>query len=373
MTRLGRHGRLRIAVPGVAAAVVLVIAATGALVYTHMSRAAGSTADRSARTLAERFLHGWVDSDGRVVRPDQGGDSVSEGQAYGMLLAVAAGDQGTFRRIWTWTRTQLRQSDGLLAWRWVDGRVADRQSAADADVDAAQALFLAGTRFHDAADTRDAQLLAAAVMAHDTAPISGGRLLAAGPWAVTSTVILNPSYVSSGAARALAGQTSDARWNEVGAGMLAVDSTLLSHGRLPPDWAAVSSVRAASAVAARSAPTQSGPGRYGLDAPRLLIRLATSCDQRDRALAASTASTIGPADAPAIRGLDGRAEVTWRHPITAVAVAAVDTAAGHKAAAVAALAIADKEQASAPTYYGAAWVALGQTLLTTNLLANCPS
>ena len=34
------------------------------------------------------FLRRYVDGDGRVVRRDQGGDTVSEGQAYGMLIAA---------------------------------------------------------------------------------------------------------------------------------------------------------------------------------------------------------------------------------------------------------------------------------------------
>ena len=36
---------------------------------------------------ADRFLAGYVTGDGRVIRRDQGGDIVSEGQAYGMLIA----------------------------------------------------------------------------------------------------------------------------------------------------------------------------------------------------------------------------------------------------------------------------------------------
>jgi endoglucanase len=48
-------------------------------------------------------LASYVRPDGRVARPDQGDDTVSEGQAYGLLLAEANGDDATFRRIWGWT------------------------------------------------------------------------------------------------------------------------------------------------------------------------------------------------------------------------------------------------------------------------------
>nr|WP_235733865.1 glycosyl hydrolase family 8 [Mycolicibacterium austroafricanum] len=36
------------------------------------------------------MLSRYVESDGRVVRHDEGGDVVSEGQAYGMLIAAAS-------------------------------------------------------------------------------------------------------------------------------------------------------------------------------------------------------------------------------------------------------------------------------------------
>jgi endo-1,4-beta-D-glucanase Y len=66
---------------------------------------------------AERFLDRYVEDDGRVVRHDQGGDTVSEGQAYALLLAVAADDEERFARVWRWTDANLRRHDGLLAWR----------------------------------------------------------------------------------------------------------------------------------------------------------------------------------------------------------------------------------------------------------------
>ena len=89
----------------------------------------------------ERFLDRYVDDDGRVVRHDQGGDTVSEGQAYAMLLAVAADDRDRFAQVWDWTRAHLQRGDGLLAWRWAGGRVVDDEPATDADLDAARALY----------------------------------------------------------------------------------------------------------------------------------------------------------------------------------------------------------------------------------------
>src|SRR6476469_8940272 len=100
----------------------------------------------TARIAGKKFLDEYVEPAGRVVRRDEGGDVVSEGQAYGMLIAVAVGDETRFRSIWKWTKTNLRRADGLLAWRWADNKVTDVNSAADADLDAARSLLLAGRR-----------------------------------------------------------------------------------------------------------------------------------------------------------------------------------------------------------------------------------
>ncbi|MGH9153910.1 MAG: glycosyl hydrolase family 8, partial [Acidimicrobiales bacterium] len=112
-------------------AVVTAAAALGALLVTCGRD--GSRGD------ADAFFEGYMDGDGRVVRRDQGGDTVSEGQAYAMLLAAAHGDRGRFDRAWQWARDHLQRHDGLLSWRWRDGRVVDPSPAADADVDAARA------------------------------------------------------------------------------------------------------------------------------------------------------------------------------------------------------------------------------------------
>lgn len=62
------------------------------------------------------FFSSYVDASGRVVRKDQGGDTVSEGQGYALLLAAAVGDRARFSSVWTWTKAHLQRQDGLLAW-----------------------------------------------------------------------------------------------------------------------------------------------------------------------------------------------------------------------------------------------------------------
>ena len=70
--------------------------------------------------------------------------SHSEGQGYGMLLAVAARDRASFERIWNWTRANLMvRDDQLIAWRWEPNArpaVADMNNATDGDILIAWAL-----------------------------------------------------------------------------------------------------------------------------------------------------------------------------------------------------------------------------------------
>ena len=86
----------------------------------------------------------FVSDKGRVVDTANGGISHSEGQGYGMLLAVAANDRATFDAIWGWTRANLMmRDDELIAWRWEPNArpaVADMNDASDGDLLVAWAL-----------------------------------------------------------------------------------------------------------------------------------------------------------------------------------------------------------------------------------------
>lgn len=86
----------------------------------------------------------FITAQGRVIDSANGLISHSEGQGYGMLLAVAANDRETFDRIWGWTRANLMvRDDQLIAWRWEPGQrpaVADMNNATDGDILVAWAL-----------------------------------------------------------------------------------------------------------------------------------------------------------------------------------------------------------------------------------------
>ncbi|WP_162409769.1 glycosyl hydrolase family 8 [Acuticoccus sediminis] len=94
----------------------------------------------------------FVAGDGRVVDVENGGISHSEGQGYGLILAVHADDRETFDRIWRFTRRELqvRGDDALLAWRYLPDQsphVTDRNNATDGDVLVAYALLRGAARW----------------------------------------------------------------------------------------------------------------------------------------------------------------------------------------------------------------------------------
>jgi endoglucanase len=337
-----------------------------ALAPAACGESASNAAEPAAVRSGERFLDGYATADGRVIRRDQGGDTVSEGQAYGMLVAAGLRDWRRFDAIWAWTRAHLRRPDGLLAWRWAGGRVVGQEAASDADLDAARALLVAGC-VRGRSDLRGAGVaLGRAVLAHETARRGRDRILAAGPWATGAPVTVNPSYLDPATLHALAAASGDRAFAQ-----LAVDGRGLVARvarPLPPDWATVDG---AGTVTPSGPPGQVVPPRYGFDAARTLVRLAADPRPAGRRLAATAWPVFRGQQPDAIvleRGLDGAPAGGTHSPLGLVAAAGAASAAGDHEAAGRLLGAAQDLDGRQPTYYGAAWVALGRLLLTTNRL-----
>jgi endo-1,4-beta-D-glucanase Y len=359
-----RRPRRRASIAG--AAVLLAVLAAMLL---SLSNSGVSAADGPAKSAARAFLSTYVDSDGRVVRRDQGNDTVSEGQAYALLLAQATGDQAGFERIWDWTRTHLQEPDGLFAFRAdPQGNVADPQPASDADVLIAWALVQKNgpraAEYH-----RAGREIAAAVLARETVRRGGTLMLAAGPWATGQPITLDPSYWAPAAFEALANATGDSRWRDLDDATIELSNELTSGGRLlPPDWARVDS----TVPAATPAPNRQVPDvQYGLDAQRLVVWLATGCDARGPRLAARLDSLLSDREDALALSPSGQVINPQSNAMPLVAAAAAAQAAGNTAGRDGLLARAAREDRAYPTYYGTAWLALGRTLLTTRLLGGC--
>ncbi|GAA4708899.1 endoglucanase [Promicromonospora umidemergens] len=326
--------------------------------------------DPSAQAVS--FLDEWVD-DGRVVRRDEGGDTVSEGQAYGLLAAVIARDEESFDEIWDWTTAELVRDDGLMAWRWDKGQVVDDEPASDADLDAARALVLAGDRF-DRPDLREHGVDLATVVADRlTVETSLGRILLPGLWAAErEPYAYNPSYASPAAFAVLEEATDDERWAELQDGSAAVTSKVLDATALPPDWAQVHSDGQINPMPGPLG--QGDPVQYGFDAPRTVLRYAESCVPSDVKLAGKTFAVLDrEVDIAARLDLGGGPLSEDRSPLSFTARAAAAAAAGDVDASRADLDRAASLATDYPTYYGHAWVMLSTAMLTTDDLGGCPA
>ena len=92
------------------------LAVVAACSFVVESCGASSPQPSKADISARYFLSHYVDGSGRVIRYDQGNTTVSEGQAYAMLLAVAVGDREKFDRVsWCQARRLPSRASALKA------------------------------------------------------------------------------------------------------------------------------------------------------------------------------------------------------------------------------------------------------------------
>jgi endoglucanase len=303
------------------------------------------------------FLDRYVGSDGRVVRHDQGGDTVSEGQAYALLLAVATDDRARFDKVWGWTTAHLQRPDGLLSWRWADGHVVSDEPAADADLDTARALALAADRFHESSYRDASRKIVRAIVRDESTWAADRPVLVAGRWA-RGRAVVNPSYWSPRAYQELG-------FPKISESSRVLTDRLVSDG-LPPDWARVQPYGVVP-----SGPPSGGDTAYSYDAVRVPIRLAESCNPADRELAARMWPRLQHDPGAARRALDGTPLSSDEHPAALAGAAAAAQAAGDANAAHELLARAAQLDADHPTYYGAAWVDLTRAMLVDHSLGRC--
>lgn len=228
----------------------------------------------------------FVTETGRVTDTANGGVSHSEGQGYGLLLAVAADDRAAFERIWGWTRANLMvRDDQLLAWRWEpDARpaVADMNDAADGDLLVAWALAEAadawGDPAHRAAGRRIAVELGRKLILPRTA--HGPLLLpAVAGFAAEDRAdgpVVNLSYWVFPAFARLPLVAPEFDWAALSrSGLALLGRARFGPAGLPSDWVSL----------AEEAPRPAAgfPATYGYDAIRIPLYLALA-GVRDPAL-----------------------------------------------------------------------------------------
>jgi endoglucanase len=196
-------------------------------------------------------------------------------------------------------------------------------------------------------------------------------VLAAGPWATGSPASLNPSYWAVPAFADLGRATGEKRWAALAADSV-TDARGLSGGGhlLPPDWARLDGTKMSPTPSPNGQPSAV---QYGPDAQRLVVWLASSCDPAARRLAARWWPKLsGRVHGGALAlATNGRIVAAGPTPLALVASAAAAQAAGQTAARDRLLDRADAVEQQYPSYYGAAWVALGRALLEPGIVTTC--
>lgn len=195
-----------------------------------------------------------MQADGRVIDfSTPAHQSTSEGQSYGMVFALIAGDRNTFDRLWRWSVTNLgdgRLDDKLPAWQWGhrdDGTwgIMDRNPAADADLWFAFALVEAARVWNVPAYASAARALLRLVAAQEIVSLPGfGPMLLPGPQGFITNGPgrcrqwrVNPSYLPVPLLRRLAIFDPEGPWGAL-AGQAATLVRALSRAGIVPDWAA---------------------------------------------------------------------------------------------------------------------------------------
>ncbi|MCA1979305.1 MAG: glycosyl hydrolase family 5 [Thiobacillus sp.] len=228
--------------------------------------AAGAITQRAH--LYDAWKGAFVRPDGRVVDPAQRDASTSEGQGYGMILALEAGDEAGFDAMWAWTQQHLAvRGDPLLAWRWLPGQgVSDRNDASDGDLLVAWALARASlTRPALAAPARALAEAIRTTLLRDTA--WGTVLLpAVEGFDTPAGQVVNLSYWVFPAFAELARVDPSPKWEALrDSGLRLLSIARFGRWALPPDWLLLINPLA---------PDPNRPQRYGYEAVRIPLYLA---------------------------------------------------------------------------------------------------
>lgn len=246
---------------------MVVEAASGALL--RPAAAAGFDTEWSA--FRARFLG----PDGRIIDTGNAGISHSEGQGWGLLMAVAARDRRSFDLIWNFTRTALRRpGDRLHAWKWdpaVRPHVPDPNNATDGDLYIAWGLARGATLWNDADLAQEARAIGRDILRVTLRTVAGWQVLLPGAagFEPPGALILNPSYAVIPAWRALHVLVPDPAWARLEADQLSfLRRARFGVHNLSPDW-----VQVARADGALSLPSR-WPPRFSFDAVRVPLLLA---------------------------------------------------------------------------------------------------
>jgi len=214
----------------------------------------------------------------RIRRPEDHDDTVSEGVAYGMLIAAYHGDRSIFDGLLGYARMYFN-GNGLMHWRISSqGRVRGNGAATDADEDLAIALLVAEKQWGGEYGVL-AKHVINGIFEAEVEP--GTNVLKPGSdWG--GSEVMNPSYLDPAYYRIFAKVTGNGRWNDVVEKSYRMFESIGKHNQgtgLAPDW-----------MTAGAGPAKRQSYDYKYDATRVPLRLARDaawfCEPRAQAILA---------------------------------------------------------------------------------------
>jgi endo-1,4-beta-D-glucanase Y len=158
-------------------------------------------------SLWSAYASRFIDAQGRVIDPQGGEHTTSEGQSYALFFALVNNDQARFDQVLKWTQTNLAQGNlatHLPAWLWGktkegEWKALDPNSAADSDVWIAYSLVEAGRLWKNPTYSNMGREMMGLVARQEVAELPGfGMMLMPGPTTLfihKGKWTVNPSYV----------------------------------------------------------------------------------------------------------------------------------------------------------------------------------
>lgn len=219
----------------------------------------------------QRYKERFVSVDGRVIDTGNGGISHSEGQGFGLLLAVNNGDRDAFERIWRWTRLNLQvREDRLFIWRRRPGvslQDEDRNNASDGDIIIAWALLQAAQKWPDPGYRQEASQIIQDIKQKLVIDWNGMTILLPGTYGFRhgQEIEINLSYWIYPAFSVFAERDDDPIWTRLrNNGLQLMQRARFGTHQLPTDWLTLND---------RNELEPRRVGRFGYDAVRIPLYL----------------------------------------------------------------------------------------------------
>lgn len=213
----------------------------------------------------------FVLQDGRVVDTGNGGISHSEGQGYGLLLAVRNNDRESFDKIWRWSRQNLQvRKDSLFIWRRRPNVVLqdeDMNNASDGDIIIAWALLEASQKWQDDKYQQEALKIVADIKQKLVVSWNGLDVLLPGAFGFKhqNSIDINLSYWIFPAFSMFAIYDKDPLWERLqSSGIRLLQQARFGRWQLPADWVGLGNGNTIHAIKSQ---------RFGYDAVRIPLYL----------------------------------------------------------------------------------------------------